>query len=347
MLLLLLPPATPEQPADDLAQDRFASFFDTVVIPARQQQLIDLDPRVDVSSETASELQECSLDSQTVRLLREADHRLIILGGGPAGLSAAIYAARAEMEPLVIARDGGQLESTSTVDNYPGFEDGIDAVEMVQRLSQQATRFGARFQECEVESVETSCRPFRVTCSGGETLTSSALVVATGARAKWLGVEGEQEYLSRGVHTCATCDGYFYKHKHAAVVGGGDTAMEQALFLARLCSKVTIIHRRGSFRASKAMATRALSHPNIDVLWDTTVKRFVSEDGEQLSALLLETTAGQGATEERLLPVDGAFVAVRKASPPPQNIARRHMQSDNSLAQHRSDTSQTRSSLTA
>ena len=258
-----------------------------------------------------------------MRLLREADHRLIIVGGGPAGLSAAIYAARAEMEPLVIARDGGQLESTSTVDNYPGFEDGIDAVEMVQHLSQQATRFGARFQECEVESVETSCRPFRVSCGGGETLTSSALVVATGARAKWLGVEGEQEYLSRGVHTCATCDGYFYKHKHAAVVGGGDTAMEQALFLARLCSKVTIIHRRGSFRASKAMATRALSHPNIVVLWDTTVKRFVSEDGEQLSALLLET-AGQGAAEERLLPVDGAFVAVRKQSPPPQHIAASH-----------------------
>merc|ERR1719247_3422871 len=252
--------------------DDFTSFFDRVVIPA-QRKLDVLDPKVGVSRANASKLHTCAANALTARIL-EADHKVIIVGAGPAGLSAAIYAARAAMQPLVIAKDGGQLESTSMIDNYPGFEDGVDAVEMILRLNKQAKRFGATFRDCEITEVNIGCRPFKVVCADGDVLTSSALIIATGARPRWLGSPGEQEYLANGVHTCATCDGFFYKDKHAAVIGGGDTAMEQALFLARLAKKVTIIHRRNSFRASKAMASRALNHPNIEILWSVVVTEF-------------------------------------------------------------------------
>ena len=138
-------------------------------------------------------------------------------------------------------------------------------MELILALTGQAKRFGATFKECEITRVDIDCRPFRVMCEGGDMITSSAMIVATGASAKWLGVKGEAELLSNGVHTCATCDGFFYRERHAAVIGGGDTAMEQALFLARFCSKVTVIHRRDAFRASKAMVTRVLNHPLIEV----------------------------------------------------------------------------------
>merc|ERR1712129_144104 len=178
-------------------------------------------------------------------------------------------------------------------------------------------------KSCEVTNVDIGCRPFKVVCAGGEILTSSALIIATGARARWLGAKGEQEYLSKGVHTCATCDGFFYKDKHVAVIGGGDTAMEQALFLARLAKKVSIIHRRGSFRASKAMASRALNHPNIEILWSTVVTEFKSEDGKKLSHLALQPLkeaaefegesvefVGDEFTPPKDLKVDDAFVAI-------------------------------------
>jgi thioredoxin reductase (NADPH) len=290
--------------------ENFANFFDTVVIPTHQR-LGDMDPKVEVSSKNASKLGECAANAMTVRIL-EADHKVIIVGAGPAGLSAAIYAARAEMEPMVVAKDGGQLESTSIIDNYPGFEDGVDAVEMVQRLHKQAERFGAKFKNCEVTEVNIGCRPFKVVCKGGHVMTSSALVIATGAGARWLGARGEQEFLSKGVHTCATCDGFFYKDRHAAVIGGGDTAMEQALFLARMAAKVTIIHRRDSFRASKAMASRALNHPKITILWNTVVTDFNAADGKKLSSLTLqpvddegEPVAFMGELKPENFPVDG------------------------------------------
>jgi thioredoxin reductase (NADPH) len=287
----------------------FDAFFDSVVIPQRKR-LEGLDPRETVSSANASKLAFCASNAFTSRLV-EADHKVIVVGAGPAGLSAAIYAARADMQPLVVSKDGGQLESTSWIDNYPGFEDGVDAVDMILRLNKQAERFGAKFKECEITIVDVGCRPFKVACAGGEVMTSSALIIATGASAKWLGAKGEQKYLSKGVHTCATCDGFFYKDKHAAVIGGGDTAMEQALFLARLARKVTIIHRRDSFRASKAMASRAVNHPNIEILWNTVVAEFKSEDGKKLSHLQLTTMDEDGnenITQD--LEVDGAFVAV-------------------------------------
>jgi len=323
--------AVMDYPEDEFDQEdgAFASFFDNVIIPAKQQRLT-LDPRIGVSKLNATQVRECA---GAHRRLLDADHRVIIIGGGPAGLSAAVYAARAEMAPLVVARDGGQLESTSMIDNYPGFEEGVDAVELIQRLVAQAKRFGASFKECDITGVDIGCRPFRVECRGGQVTTSSALIIATGASAKWLGVHGEQELLSKGVHTCATCDGFFYKGRHAAVVGGGDTAMEQALFLARMASKVTVVHRRGEFRASKAMATRVLNHPTIEILWNTEVAGFVgiaaAKGGgeERLVALRLfgenpdKNNKGGGggsagsdeldpSSSEWLLPVDGCFVAI-------------------------------------
>jgi len=302
-------------PQTDAIDMNFATFFDSVVIPAKQR-LGSLDPHVSVSSQNASKLSSCAANELTARIV-EADQKVIIMGAGPAGLTAAIYAARAEMQPLVIAQDGGQLESTSTIDNYPGFEDGVDAVEMILKLNKQAERFGAKFKHCGVTNVDIACRPFKVVCGDGEVLTSSALIVATGARPRWLGAKGELQYLSKGVHTCATCDGFVYKDKHAAVIGGGDTAMEQALFLARLAKKVTIIHRRDHFRASKAMASRALNHPKIEILWSTTVKEFKAEDGKQLSHLTLQDVVPvdeNGKLVSKLktedIAVDGAFVAI-------------------------------------
>jgi len=188
---------------------------------------------------------------------------------------------------------------------------------MILRLNKQAERFGAEFKACDIVNVDVGCRPFKVVCADGEVLTSSALIIATGASARWLGAKGELEYLSNGVHTCATCDGFLYKDKHAAVIGGGDTAMEQALFLARLAKKVTIIHLRDFFRASKAMASRALNHPKIEILWSVVVKEFKSEDGEKLSHLTLQNVSyvdDDGKVVEPLaetdLKVEGAFVAV-------------------------------------
>jgi len=250
----------------------------------------------------------CSADQLTVRILN-ADRRLTIIGGGPAGLSAAVYAARAEMSPLVVARDGGQLEGTSKVDNYPGFDEGVDAVDLVQRLERQAKRFGAEHKACGIERVDLTCRPFKVYCEDGQVLTSSSVIVATGASPKWLGVPGERELLSKGVHTCATCDGYFYKDRHTVVVGGGDTAMEQALFLARVAARVTVVHRGATLRASKAMAARVLQHPKILVLWNTRVMRFMAE-GDVLNAVELETSSAGSLASTTSLQADGAFVAI-------------------------------------
>jgi len=288
-------------------QPRLDAYFDEVVIPFARDRV---EEKISVGVENASEViakSECSADSWTVRIL-EADRKVVIVGGGPAGLTAALYAARAELAPLVVAKDGGQLESTTWIDNFPGFEEGVDAVELVQRLEKQAERFGAEIKNCGVRSVDLNCRPFRVECEDGEVVTSSALIVATGASPRWLDVPGERDFVAKGVHTCATCDGYFYREKHAAVVGGGDTAMEQALFLARICERVTLVHRGDTFRASKAMATRVLKHPKILVLWSTVVTAFLPSESSpaRLGALHLVTKD----TSHTVLPVDAAFVAI-------------------------------------
>jgi len=292
-----------EDDMDYLEDPSVTNFFDEVVVPMREAAREALRPQATIGQANASSLQ-CSADQLTVRIL-EADRKLVIVGGGPAGMAAATYAARAELQPLVVARDGGQLEGTDWVDNYPGFPEGIDAVEMVQRFEKQATRFGAEVMWCGIERVDLKCRPFKVYCEDGEVMTSSAIIIATGASPRWLGAPGERELLSKGVHTCATCDGYQYKERHTLVVGGGDTAMEQALFLARVCSRVTVVHRGGTLRASKAMAARVLRHPKILMLWNSVVTEFVKGDNGLLESVSVES---MGSTTN--LPVDGAFVAI-------------------------------------
>ena len=293
-------------------QNAYENFFDSVVIPANEAVKDTIREPITVGAMNASEIAglTCASDALTTRILK-ADRKLVIIGGGPAGLSAAVYAARADMAPLVVARDGGQLEGTSSVHNYPGFDEGVDAVDLIQRLERQAARFGADSKQCGIREVDLTCRPFKIYCEDDEVITSSALVIATGASPRWLGAPGERELLSRGVHTCATCDGYFYRDRDVVVVGGGDTAMEQALFLARIASRVTVVHRKNSFRASKAMATRVLKHPKILILWDTVITRFLADDATgDLASVDLVTDSAGAPPSETSLSVDGVFVSI-------------------------------------
>jgi thioredoxin reductase (NADPH) len=206
-------------------------------------------------------------------------HDVVIIGSGPAGCTAALYAARANLKVLVVAgyEAGGQLMITSDVENYPGFETAITGPELMERMRKQAQRFGAEFRDEDATSVDFTGRPFKVTSASG-THEAKAVIVATGSSAKWLGLESETRLRGHGVSACATCDGFFFKEKEVVVVGGGDSAMEEALFLTKYATKVTIIHRRDSFKASKIMAARAKSHPKIKILWDTVVEEVLGKD---------------------------------------------------------------------
>jgi thioredoxin reductase (NADPH) len=209
-----------------------------------------------------------------------AEHvRLVIVGSGPAGWTAALYAARAELAPVVIAglMTGGQLMLTTDVENYPGFPEAISGPEMMERFQKQAERFGARVYQDDATRVDFSRRPFRVETSE-RTFTADAVIVATGASARWLGIPSEQQLMNRGVSACATCDGALYKGKPIAVVGGGDTAMEEALFLTRFATQVTVIHRRDKLRASKIMAERAMKHEKIRFEWNAEVDEVLGGD---------------------------------------------------------------------
>ena len=232
--------------------------------------------------------------------------KVVIIGSGPAGLTAAIYAGRANLEPLVIAGNVpmGQLMITSDVENYPGFPDGIQGPELMQKFRAQAERFGTTLIERDVTRVDLGQRPFRIWVGDDEYLADS-VIVATGASALWLGLPSEEEFRGRGVSACATCDGFFFRGREIAVVGGGDTALEEATFLTRFADKVTMIVRRGEFRGSRIMQERALNHEKIEVLWN---KEVVEVKGDMtVNALTLRDTQS-GETSE--LGVQGLFIAI-------------------------------------
>jgi thioredoxin reductase (NADPH) len=232
--------------------------------------------------------------------------KLTIIGSGPAGLTAAIYASRANLAPLMIegVAAGGQLMLTTDVENYPGFPDGIMGPELMELFKKQAVRFGTRIITSDVSRVDLSQRPFRVSVGSDEYETES-IIVATGASARWLDVPGEEKLRGYGVSACATCDGFFFKDRPIVVVGGGDSAMEEALFLTRFASRVTVVHRRDEFRASKIMAARVLDHPKIDVLWNTVVEEVLGDTSVEAVRL---KNLDSGKIED--FATQGVFVAI-------------------------------------
>ncbi|NCB21049.1 MAG: thioredoxin-disulfide reductase [Clostridia bacterium] len=233
--------------------------------------------------------------------------KITIIGAGPAGLGAAIYAGRALINPLVVEgmSPGGQLTTTSEVENYPGFPKGILGVELMMDMRQQAERFSTRFKSGEVKSIKKIDGGFELSLSSGETINSKTVLVATGAEAKWLGLESEVRLKNKGISACATCDGFFFKDKQVAVIGGGDTAMEEALFLTKYAAKVIIIHRKETFRASKIMADRVLSNTKIKIEWNKETIEFLGD--ERLSGIKLKDTV---SGEESEIEIGGAFVAI-------------------------------------
>ena len=233
--------------------------------------------------------------------------KLVIVGSGPAGYTAALYAARANLAPLLFEgmQPGGQLTITTEVENYPGFAEGVMGPELMERMKAQAERFGTRVVPAEVTRVDLSTRPFQL-WSEGERYTADAVIIATGASAKWLGIPSEKAYQGKGVSACATCDGFFFRGVDIAVVGGGDTALEEATFLTKYASKVYLVHRRGELRASKVMQERARKNPKIEFVWHAAVEEVLG-DGKTVTGLRLKSTK-DGSTRE--LPVKGFFLAI-------------------------------------
>jgi thioredoxin reductase (NADPH) len=232
--------------------------------------------------------------------------KVLIIGSGPAGLTAAIYAARAGLEPLMIEgmERGGQLMITTDVENFPGFPDGVMGPDLMDQIRKQAERFGTRIVSSDVSRVDFSQRPHKVWV-GQDLYESESIIISTGASARWLGVPGEERLRGLGVSACATCDGFFFRDKELVVVGGGDTAMEEALFLTKFASKLTVVHRRDEFRASTIMAERVINHPKIDVAWNSTLEEVL---GDQFvtGVMLQDTVTG----ESREISTDGVFIAI-------------------------------------
>ena len=232
--------------------------------------------------------------------------KLVIVGSGPAGLTAAIYAARANLAPVVLAGSapGGQLMLTSDVENYPGFPDGIQGPDLMAAMRAQAERFGARLMDVDIDRVDFSERPFRLWARGTE-YRAQSVIVATGASALWLGLDSETRLRGRGVSACATCDGFFFRDREIAVVGGGDTALEEATYLTRFATKVHLLHRRDAFRASKIMVDRARAHPQIEIHTNTAVDEVMG-DAKVEGLRLRDTETG----DERVMPIEGLFIAI-------------------------------------
>jgi thioredoxin reductase (NADPH) len=240
--------------------------------------------------------------------MSDAIRKVAIIGSGPAGLTAALYTARANLKPLVIEGldAGGQLMLTTAVENFPGFADGIMGPELMAAMREQAERFGAEFVRGNVESVQLETPPFHIKTSDA-TITARAVIIATGASAKLLGVPSERLLMGHGVSTCATCDGFFFRGRRIAVVGGGDSAMEEAVFLTRFAEHVTVVHRRDTLRASKIMQDKALAHPKITFAWNTEVVDVLGSSGGAVTGLQLRNLETAAESE---LAVDGVFVAI-------------------------------------
>ncbi|PIW45300.1 MAG: thioredoxin-disulfide reductase [Zetaproteobacteria bacterium CG12_big_fil_rev_8_21_14_0_65_54_13] len=234
-------------------------------------------------------------------------HKLIILGSGPAGYTAAIYAARANLSPVVIQgqQAGGQLTTTTDVDNYPGYKDGVQGPEMMEDFKAQAERFGTEIIWDHINDADLSARPFTLKGDDG-TYTCDALIIATGASAMYLGLPSEETFAGRGVSACATCDGFFYRGKDVAVVGGGDTAVEEAIYLANLCNKVTLIHRRDALRAEKIMQDKLLATANIEVAWNSTTDEILGDE-TGVTGIRLQSTVDDSTRD---LAVHGVFIAI-------------------------------------
>lgn len=236
----------------------------------------------------------------------------LILGSGPAGYTTAIYTCRADLKTVIYEGPitGGQLMQTTEIENFPGYPQGVHGGQMMQDIRQQAERFGVEFRMGSIVEVDTTSRPFRVKSETGDELLADTIVVATGASARWLGVKGEDQFKGGGVSACATCDGFFFKGKDVAVVGGGDTACEDATYLSHLCNKVYLIVRRDVLRASKAMQHRVLNTPNIEVLWNTQTKELFGESEGFMATLQGAVVVNSVTNEERTLNIDGFFEAI-------------------------------------
>lgn len=232
--------------------------------------------------------------------------KLVIIGAGPAGLTAALYAARADLNPMVFEGviAGGQLMITTDVENYPGFPDGILGPELMDKFRKQTEKFGTRLRQVDVTEVDFSVRPFKINV-GADEYTADAVIIASGANATWLDIPGEKKLTGKGVSACATCDGFFFRGQELIVVGGGDTAMEESLFLTKFASKVTIVHRRDELRASKIMVARVEQNPKIDMRWNSIVTEIHGD--ELVSGVTLEDTVTGQSSE---MPIGGVFVAI-------------------------------------
>ena len=236
--------------------------------------------------------------------------KVVIVGSGPAGYTAAIYAARAMLEPILIQgmQPGGQLTITTDVENYPGFADVIQGPWLMEQMQEQAEHVGTRIVTDHVNKVELSQRPFQLTCDSGDVYLADALIIATGAQARWLDLPSEQKFKGYGVSACATCDGFFYRNKEVIVVGGGNTAVEEALFLTNFASKVTVVHRRDAFRAEKILQDRLFKNPKIEVIWDSVLEDVTGDENPlKVSGVKLKNVKTGAITERK---VDGVFIAI-------------------------------------
>jgi thioredoxin reductase (NADPH) len=263
-----------------------------------------------VDSGALAQGRECSVPSWKARMSKLTQAKVVIIGSGPAGYTAAIYAARAMLEPILITgiQPGGQLTITTDVENYPGYADVIQGPWLMDQMQKQAEHVGARLVSDLVTNVDLTQRPFRLTCDSGAAYLAESVIIATGAQARWLELPSEQKFKGYGVSACATCDGFFYRGKNVIVVGGGNTAVEEALFLTNFADKVTVVHRRDMFRAEKILQDRLFKNPKISVIWDTIVDEVVGHDDPLKVTGVKLRHAKTGAARE--IAVDGVFVAI-------------------------------------